>query len=91
MLRNKVECWIAFLIVGGFLFVLGYVGDGSWKAAEAAGAFTSALNLAQLYIGLTRFYDCLHGPFKIGISHQGMIIHTGDSSTGWKGEVENQD
>ena len=25
----KVECWIAFLIVGGFLFVLGFVGDGS--------------------------------------------------------------
>jgi hypothetical protein len=25
----KVECWIAFLIVGGFLFILGFVGDGS--------------------------------------------------------------
>ena len=24
----KVECWIAFLIVGGFLFILGFVGDG---------------------------------------------------------------
>jgi hypothetical protein len=25
----KVECWIAFLIVGGFLFILGFVGEGS--------------------------------------------------------------
>jgi hypothetical protein len=24
----KVECWIAFLIVGGFLFILGFVGEG---------------------------------------------------------------
>ena len=24
----KMECWIAFLIVGGGLFILGYVGEG---------------------------------------------------------------
>jgi len=29
----KVECWIAFLIVGGFLFILGFVGDGSLEGS----------------------------------------------------------
>jgi len=28
-----VECWIAFLIVGGFLFILGFVGDGSLEGS----------------------------------------------------------
>jgi hypothetical protein len=29
----KVECWIAFLIVGGFLFILGFVGEGSLEGS----------------------------------------------------------
>ena len=29
----KVECWIAFLIVGGFLFILGFAGDGSLEGS----------------------------------------------------------
>ena len=29
----KVECWIAFLIVGGILFILGFVGEGSLEGS----------------------------------------------------------
>jgi hypothetical protein len=33
----------------------------------------------------------LYRLLEIGIAHQSLIIHPGDSGPGWKGEVENQD